>query len=274
VNPALVKMLDYDSKEELLAIDIKTELYFNQADREEAVHQDQIDGISTFQLRRKDGTAIWVEDRGQYVSDQDGNILYHEGILRDVSERIKAQEALLIANNNLKTSNDRLNEAQQIARIGSWVYDIESGKKSRSTEYYKIFERPADEFPSTTEDYVRLFHPEDRNMIAEKFKNIFIDHQPYQYESRLLMKDGSIKFIHTNVKCNEDKNGRLVKLYGTVQDITEQKKNEQVLERNIVELKKSNAELDKFVYSVSHDLRAPLSSMLGVIEISEEETTD
>src|SRR5205085_4216443 len=47
-----------------------------------------------------------------------------------------------------------------------------------------------------------------------------------------------------------------------------------ILEEKNTELKKTNMELDKFVYSVSHDLRAPLSSMLGVIEISEEETQD
>ncbi|MCX6350810.1 MAG: PAS domain-containing protein [Bacteroidetes bacterium] len=90
-NPALVKMLGYDNKEELFAIDIKTDLYFDPTDRDEAVYQDKVEGISVFRLRKKDGSEIWVEDRGQYVTDKEGNVLYHEGILRDVTERVKSE---------------------------------------------------------------------------------------------------------------------------------------------------------------------------------------
>lgn len=274
VNPALVKMLGYDTKEELLAIDIKSQLYFNPDDRDEAIEQDNKDGLSIFRLRKKDGSAIWVEDRGQYISDEQGNLLYHEGILRDVTERINAQATILEANNNLKVSIERLDEAQQIAHLGSWVYDVRSKKGVRSSEFYKIFESSIDEFPNVMEDYLNFFHPDDRTLVVSNFNQVLKDHKPYQYQSRLLMKDGTVKFIQTNVKCQKDKNGELIKLYGTIQDISEQKKIQEKLEKNIDELTKSNSELDKFVYSVSHDLRAPLSSMLGIIEISQDETTD
>jgi PAS domain S-box-containing protein len=95
VNPALVSMLGYNSREELMAIDIKTELYFATSDREDAVLQDKSDGRSVFRLRKKDGSEIWVEDRGQYVADENGKVLYHEGTLRDVTNRIQTELQLL-----------------------------------------------------------------------------------------------------------------------------------------------------------------------------------
>jgi PAS domain S-box-containing protein len=274
VNPALVAMLGYNSKEELMAIDIKTQLYFAPSDREEAVHKDQAEGISTFKLKKKDGAPIWVEDRGQYVSDANGNILYHEGILRDVTERVRTQEALLIANDNLKISIDRLNEAQQIAHMGSWVLDMKTGYVLRSPEFYKVFDTTQINFPATFEGYLDFFHPDDRQLVSDSFKEAVKNHSSYQYEARLIMKDGTLKNIFSNGKPVVDANGILIKMHGTIQDITQQKNIQSELEKNIIELKKSNSELDKFVYSVSHDLRAPLSSMLGVVEISEEDTAD
>jgi len=274
VNPALVNMLGYSSKEDLLAIDIKSQLYFNPDDREEAVYQDQIEGISTFRLKKKDGSPIWVEDRGQYASDSDGNILYHEGILRDVTERVKAQEELMIANDNLRISIDRLTEAQQVAHLGSWILDIKTNEVLRSQEFYEIFDSAISEFPDSQEGYIMFFHPDDRHIVRDAFNQALIDHAPYNYEARLVMKDGSIKNIFSNGKSIKNKKGELVKMHGTIQDITDRKKIELELEKNIVELKKSNSELDKFVYSVSHDLRAPLSSILGVIEIVEEDTVE
>jgi PAS domain S-box-containing protein len=274
VNPALVMMLGYGSKEELLSIDIKSELYFNPDDREEAVYQDQIDGISIFRLRRKDGSPIWVEDRGQYVSDASGNILYHEGILRDVTDRVKAQEAIMIANENLKISIDRLTEAQQIANLGSWILDIKTKSIMRSQEFYTIFDSTVAEFPASLEEYLNFFHPDDQQMVRDTYHEALHNHRPYQYEARLVMKDGTIKNIFSNAKSIENEKGEPIKMHGTIQDITERKKTELELEKNIVELKKSNSELDKFVYSVSHDLRAPLSSILGVVEIIEEDTVE
>jgi len=89
VNPAMVKMLGYTNKEELLAIDIKNELYFDPADRESLVLEEMLEEMGIFRLRKKDGTEIWVEDHGWYTSDNAGEIIFHEGVIRDVSQRIK-----------------------------------------------------------------------------------------------------------------------------------------------------------------------------------------
>ena len=90
VNSALVKMLGYDSKKELLGIDIKTELYFDIEDREKSFQQLDNGEIVEYRIRKKDGSSIWVEDHGKNITDDNGSVLYHEGIIRDVSEIRKA----------------------------------------------------------------------------------------------------------------------------------------------------------------------------------------
>jgi len=97
VNPTMVEMLGYASKEELLAIDIKKQLYFEEREREVVVNKLQRAGgdeIDVFRLRHKTGREIWVEDHGRLISDGAGNVIYHEGILRDISTRRHTEEAL------------------------------------------------------------------------------------------------------------------------------------------------------------------------------------
>ena len=96
VNPAMVSMLGYSSKEELLSIDIKKELYFDPDERSTVVSHSPIGGTDVFRLRRKDNSEIWVEDHGWYNFDEKGNTLYHEGIIRDVTHRKQVEDKLRI----------------------------------------------------------------------------------------------------------------------------------------------------------------------------------
>lgn len=87
VNPAMVKLLGYSSKEELMAINIKNDLYFNPEDRESLILELNPEELDVYPLKRKDGSAVWVEDHGWYAKDENGNIIFHEGISRDVTDR-------------------------------------------------------------------------------------------------------------------------------------------------------------------------------------------
>lgn len=108
VNLAMVKMFGYESKEEMLAIDIKTELYFDPEERGTHVLDTGEGETDIYRLRRKDGSEIWVEDRGSYVYDDQGNVLYHEGTLRDVTARRQAEEELRRAKATLEKTNREL----------------------------------------------------------------------------------------------------------------------------------------------------------------------
>jgi len=104
-NPALVKILGYDNLEDLMKIDIKSELYFKPEDRESMVLLENPEELDVYPLIKKDGSTVWVEDHGWYVNDENGTILFHEGVLRDVTERKMAEMQLLKFSEELQELN-------------------------------------------------------------------------------------------------------------------------------------------------------------------------
>ena len=95
VNHTMVKMFGYSSKQEMLEIaDIKKELYFSPEERGSHILDTGQEEVEVYRMRRKDGSEVWVEDHGDYVHDELGNIIYHEGILRNVTERKRLEEEL------------------------------------------------------------------------------------------------------------------------------------------------------------------------------------
>ncbi len=94
VNPAMVKILGYSSMEELLAIDIKNELYFEETDRDSIALKEKHEEMAVFRMKKKDGSEVWVEDHGRHVCDNYGSVLFHEGVMRDINERKLAEDAL------------------------------------------------------------------------------------------------------------------------------------------------------------------------------------
>ncbi|MBL7969272.1 MAG: PAS domain-containing sensor histidine kinase [Prolixibacteraceae bacterium] len=104
-NPAMVKILGYNDQEDLMKIDIKTQLYFNPEDRESVDLTENPDDLDVYPLRKKDGSVVWVEDHGWYVKDEAGDILFHEGVLRDVTERKMSEMQLLKFSEELQELN-------------------------------------------------------------------------------------------------------------------------------------------------------------------------
>lgn len=108
VSPALVAMLGYETAEELLAINIKDDLYFKREDRYK--HSNQ------YRLKKKDGSEIWVEDHGFYHYDDSGQVLYHHGILRDVTAKNQKQKEM---QKLLDVTSDQNKRLQNFANIVS-----------------------------------------------------------------------------------------------------------------------------------------------------------
>ncbi len=102
VNSMLVNMLGYNSEEELLNIDIKSQLYFNVEDRKTSINTQNSEVVNMYHVRKHDGTSIWVEDYVKSIFDENGNLLHYEGIFKDVSERKKRKVLLKISEEGYK----------------------------------------------------------------------------------------------------------------------------------------------------------------------------
>ena len=141
VNPAFVKMFGYSSKQEMLDItNIKKELYFSPEERGTHILDADQESVKEYRMRRKDGSEIWVEDHGGYVHDEQGNIIYHEGTLRDITERKRLEEKLkqyslhleeLVAQRTgeLRESEEKYRELFEACPVSLWEEDFSAMKQ-------------------------------------------------------------------------------------------------------------------------------------------------
>ncbi|MCQ3939271.1 MAG: hypothetical protein DPW18_19840 [Chloroflexi bacterium] len=242
VNPAMVRMFGYASKEEILQADIRNALYFSPEERGSHILDTGKEEIEVYRMRRKDGSEIWVEDHGYYIHDEKGNILFHEGILRDVTERVRAEMAF-------RESEALLRETQAIAGIGSYVLDFSAGEWKGSDTLYSIF--GIDEsYERTIAGWANLIHPDHREEMLHYFMtDIVKDRKRFDREYKIIRaSDRAERWVHGVGKLGLDSQGRLLVMKGTIQDVTARKQMEESLRQRLLEL--------ETLFEVSASLRA------------------
>lgn len=162
-------------------------------------------------------------------------------VVEDITDRKLSEEALL-------ESLEELSEAQQIARLGSWHVKLPEKKMKWSNEVFHIFELdPAGREP-TVKQLFKLIHPDDRQWVKEEAQEQM---KPFQGTMktmfRILLKDGSIRYLDYMAKQELDETGSVVRLYGMVQDITDKKKAEQALVASERKLNRTVTELEGII---------------------------
>lgn len=182
-------------------------------------------------------------------------------------------KALVAMRDNLQKSDHRLKQAQSIAKIGSWELNLLSGEVSWSDEMYVILGYQPGEVEARFRTFMELVVEDDRIRIKGLLNSPEVLAERVHLECRILSNDLKLKDIIVQWQQVTGVNGTPQSIVGIIQDVTYQKLAEE-RQRHLAEVQKVNRELDKFVYSVSHDLRAPLSSMLGIVQITEEDCED
>ena len=129
----------------------------------------------------------------------------------------------------LRKSESDLNQAQHIACLGSWVYDIGSDKLTWSDEVYRIFGLVRHQFLPSYKSFLAAVHSDDQVRVDRLFKACLGDGKSYETEHRIVLASGEIRFVREQAETFCDDDGNLVNMLGTVQDITERKKTDLVL---------------------------------------------
>ncbi len=180
------------------------------------------------------------------------------------------EENLLHLTEELKRSKQRYKMAITGSKAGIYEWERSRNEIFISPYYQELLGYgPGQLIIQKIEDYQMLIHPEDQPVVGKAMSDHFATQQPFHTELRLKTRSGEYKWFSDSGQSVFNEQCEPMIVVGSIIDISERKKAEQqVLEQNVL-LAKTNAELDRFVYSTSHDLKAPLSSVLGLISIAE-----
>ncbi|MBE7549597.1 MAG: PAS domain S-box protein [Anaerolineales bacterium] len=146
------------------------------------------------------------------------------------------------AEKRIRESERELTEAQQIAHLGSWQWDITSNKVSWSDELYRIYGLAPQSIEITYEGFLELVHPDDRERVSGLIAAAYQNGQPSDFEHRLIRPDGIVRTLHAQGQVMRDETGQPIKMVGTGHDITERKEAEEQLHRLNAELEQRVAE--------------------------------
>lgn len=152
-------------------------------------------------------------------------------VVEQIASMIMDMVARKHAEDELNQSTARLLEAQRIALLGNWEFDVASGQVDWSEQVYHIMGLDPRQPPPSYAEHSHLFHPEDLPLFEQDVARALADGEPFQHELRVLRPDGEQRYIWATGQALRNAEGAVVRLYGTIQDISERKRVEARLEQ-------------------------------------------
>ncbi len=164
---------------------------------------------------RRDGSSLWVTVSESLLHDSDGSVtVLHR--LTDFSDRRRAIE-------DLRSSRRRLAEAQRIARIGSWEWDVRAGEIWGSDELCELYGLQPASFPATYDDFLTIVHEDDRTAVHDAVRAALRTPADFMFVARIRTVDDGWVWTRGRGVSLADDQGQVASMYGTHQDITETK---------------------------------------------------
>lgn len=232
--------------------------------------------------------VIWASPYTPFFGQEEVELLRSLGILTGLAlDRTKlfrseqqarasaerANKSLQQANAGLTESRARLADAQSVAHIGSFTWDVLTNDVSWSDEMFRIFGVEPDAMPVDFESYGRHVHEDDRAFVESIVTKGIQEKRSYSFDHRVIRPDGAMRVVHARGQVEVDDRDEVVRVVGTVQDVTAAREaerriatalsNERETRRSLEQL---NAEMETFVYTVSHDLNSPIIAIQGFSE--------
>jgi diguanylate cyclase (GGDEF)-like protein/PAS domain S-box-containing protein len=169
---------------------------------------------------KADGSMIWVSVASHPIMW--GGRQARLVLSRDITRQLLDEE-------EIGRSRKQYAEAQQLAHLGSWDWDIPAGALSWSDELFRIYGFNPGEFTVTYEAFLDRVHEGDRPHVREAVEKAFQDHQPFNYHERIVRPDGTQRTLFSQGHVVVDGDGNPVRMYGTCLDVTEQRRAEEAL---------------------------------------------
>jgi PAS domain S-box-containing protein len=142
----------------------------------------------------------------------------------DLDQRVRERTAALA------DANIHLTEAQRLANLGSWRWDVAENTVSWSEQLQKIYGLRPGEFKGTLQDFVGFIHPDDRAQVRTAIAAALQSGKDFSHEERIVRPDGGIRYLHSVGEVIRDEGGTAVRTLGICQDVTERKQAERALQ--------------------------------------------
>jgi len=205
-------------------------------------------------------TSVPVE----FATDEEEQSLFQEvaGDIVFALHDVELQEERKRMEGKLRQSQASLVEAQRIAHLGNWDWDITNNTLWWSDEIYRIFGLELQAFDATYEAFLNSVHPDDRELVQKSVDEALHEKKLYSIDHRIVLPDGSQRVVHEQGEVTFDESGKPVRMRGTVQDITERRKMEEQL---IVSDRL--ASLGEMASGIAHELNNPLTGVIGFSQL-------
>ncbi len=237
-----------------------------------------------YRIRRSDGTYGWFKTRGTPIRDTDGTIVKWFGTCTDITDRKRAEQALMDhelelsqardlleikvmeRTKELRRSEAYLEEAQKLSKTGSWARVSASGEmKYWSEECYRVlgFE-PQDGLPRF-EIFLQHVHPDDQRRVRETAERAGREKVDYEVDYRIVHPGGDVRDIHTVGHPVLSPSGDVVEFVGTVMDVTERRQAEKERERlrqvqaDLAHINRATT-MGELTASLAHEINQPIAA--------------
>ena len=174
----------------------------------------------------------WSSLPGDTKKDASGRPYKLFGTIQDITDRKRSEEAFQEISRKLQESNAKLEEAQRIANVGHYSWNLIENRVIWSAEVYRIYGLDSRRGTIDLAKVSEMIHPEDRELVFRAAEEALQSGTPADIEHRLVRPDGEVRTIHSVGTVKRDSSGRPYEMFGTAQDITERKRSEEALKRS------------------------------------------
>ena len=207
--------------------------------------------------KAKDGSHYWVYATINPVTDKQGRIEKYVAVRFDITDAKKNEKLL-------KESNLRYQLVAKATNDVIWDWDLETNQMFRGANYAIEFNR-SDEHLNTFWD--KLIYTDDLDRVDKELRDALNNPKVLYWESdyRLKKLDGGYAYVHDRAYIVRKKDGKAIRMTGAMRDVTLSKMKEWVREKMASDILEKNKHLEQFAYIVSHNLRAPLANIMGLV---------
>jgi len=174
----------------------------------------------------------WSSLPGDTKRDASGRPYKLFGTIQDITDRKRSEEAFQEISRKLQESNAMLEEAQRIANVGYYSWNLIENRVIWSDEVYRIYGLDPRQGAIDLAKVGEMIHPEDRELVFAAAEKALQSGTPADIEHRLVRPNGEVRTIHSVGTVKRDASGRAYEMFGTAQDITERKRSEEALKRS------------------------------------------